>query len=266
MRAGQQGGAIGPLGNCGLAFSARGLAKSFDGGLVAALRGVDLEIAAGERVGIVGRTGCGKSTLLSLLALLDDPDAGELAIDGRRASELRPREAWRGANLGIVFQFHHLLLPHLTVAENIALPLAGRMRRRERRQRVAEMVERMGLVHRASTLAARLSGGERQLVAVARALVADPRAVLADEPTGSVDSATGATIVATLGDWAQRRGGTLVMVTHDEALATSLDRVVTMVDGRLATNRATLPAHPVDNLASLPAAGADGRPHATRGS
>lgn len=130
MRAGQQGGAIGPLATGGLVFSARGLAKGFDGGLVSALRDVDLDIAGGERVAIVGRTGCGKSTLLSLLALLDDPDAGELVIDGQRASELRPREAWRGANLGIVFQFHHLL-SHLTVAENIALPLAGRVRRRE---------------------------------------------------------------------------------------------------------------------------------------
>lgn len=97
---------------------------------------------------------------------------------------------------------------------------------------------------------------------MARALIGDPRAVLADEPTGSVDSATGGTIVATLLDWAQRRGGTLVMVTHDETLAASLDRVMTMADGRLATTGATLPAHSVDHLAPPPAGGADGGPHA----
>ncbi len=217
----------------GLTYSARGLARSFEGGLVSALRGVDLEVAAGERVAIVGRTGCGKSTLLSLLALLDDPDAGELLVDGRPAGELRPREAWRGANIGIVFQLHHLL-PHLTVAENLTLPLVGRARRQDRRRRVEGMVERFGLGHRAGTLAARLSGGERQLVAVARALVGSPRAVLADEPTGSVDSETGALIVAALLDWSSGCGGTLLLVTHDEALAGSLDRVLRMSDGRLA--------------------------------
>lgn len=222
----------------GVTFSARGLTRSFDHGLVPALRGVDLEIAAGERVAIVGRTGCGKSTLLSLLALLDDPDSGELLIDGRPPRDLGPREAWRGANIGIVFQLHHLLL-HLTVEENLALPLIGRARRRDRRRRVGEMVDRMGLGHRAGTLAARLSGGERQLVSVARALVGDPRVVLADEPTGSVDSETGATIMAALFDWARRRHGTLLLVTHDEVLAGSLDRLLQMSDGRLVSSRTT---------------------------
>jgi len=226
----------------GVAFSARGLTRSFDGGLVWALRGVDLEIAAGERVAIVGRTGCGKSTLLSLLALLDDPDAGDLLVDGRPAGGLRPREAWRGANVGIVFQLHHLLL-HLTVAENLALPLVGRARRRDRRRRVGEVVERFGLGHRADTLAARLSGGERQLVAVARALVGDPRAVLADEPTGSVDSETGSTIMEALLGWARRRDGTLVLVTHDETLAGSLDRVLRMSDGRIVSSGAVRGGH-----------------------
>lgn len=216
----------------GLRVSCSGLTRSFDDGLVPVLRGVDLEVASGERVAIVGRTGCGKSTLLSILALLDRPDAGELHFDGLASRDIGSPEAWRASAVGIVFQLHHLLL-HLTAAENIELPLIGRTRTDARRHRVGAMLDRLGLGHRRGALTASLSGGERQLVAVGRALIGEPRLLLADEPTGSVDSATSERVLALLAEESESRRATLVMVTHDLDLARRLDRVVTMVEGTI---------------------------------
>lgn len=216
----------------GLRVSCRGLTRSFDDGLVPVLRGVDLEVASGERVAIVGRTGCGKSTLLSILALLDRPDAGELQFDGIASKNVGSPEAWRASGVGIVFQLHHLLL-HLTAGENIELPLIGRAGADARRQRVDAMLDRVGLSHRRNALTASLSGGERQLVAVGRALVGEPRLLLADEPTGSVDSATSERVLGLLAEESEARRATLVMVTHDLDLARRLDRVVTMVEGTI---------------------------------
>lgn len=215
----------------GLSLLVKDLHKSFDGGLVQALQGVDLAVAPGERVAVVGPTGCGKSTLLSLLALLDAPDRGEILIDGHRPEDLRPAEDWRAREVGIVFQFHHLL-PHLTVAENTLLPLLASSGSVDPRRAVA-LLGRLGLADRAHALAARLSGGERQLAALARALINDPRFVLADEPTGSVDSATGSRILDELSEWSTRSKGSLVLVTHDPAVARSMDRVIAMKDGRV---------------------------------
>jgi putative ABC transport system ATP-binding protein len=216
----------------GIEISARGLTKSFDGGLVRALWKADFSAAAGEKVAITGPTGCGKSTLLSLLSLLDEPDEGEILLDGRQADALGPAERWRARNVGIVFQLHHLI-PHLTVAENTALPLAGTgLSRGERAHRVSEMLERAGLAHRARTLATKLSGGERQLCAVARALAGEPRLLLADEPTGSVDSENGERILGLLSGWCRESGATLVLVTHDPTVAKTADRTATMRDGR----------------------------------
>ena len=217
----------------GIEISARGLTKSFDGGLVRALSGVDFKAAAGEKVAITGPTGCGKSTLLSLLSLLDEPDEGEILVDGRPAATLGPAERWRAENVGIVFQLHHLI-PHLTVAENTALPLAGLgLSRAERARRVGEMLERAGLAHRAKALATKLSGGERQLCAVARALVARPALLFADEPTGSVDSENGERILGLLSGWCRESGATMVLVTHDPNVAKAADRTVAMRDGRV---------------------------------
>jgi len=217
----------------GVALSASGLCRSFDGGLVCALAGADLAVGAGERVAITGPTGCGKTTLLSLLALLERPDAGELLIDGRPCAAIRSPERWRAENVGIVFQLHHLF-PHLTAAENVAVPLSTRgVSRSSARQMVQAAIGQVGLGNRAATRASRLSGGERQLVAVARALVGAPRLILADEPTGSVDSATGARVVQLLLDYSATAGATLVLVTHEAAVADRLDRVVAMRDGRI---------------------------------
>lgn len=174
---------------------ARALEKRFDGGLVCALDGLDLQVSEGEYLAIMGPTGCGKSTLLSLLAVLDRPDGGVLWVDGRRTEAIRSPEAWRSSSVGIVFQLHHLLR-YLTAEENVMLPLAGsRLSQSERRHKARSSLEEVGLGHRCGTLASKLSGGERQLTAVARALVRQPALVLADEPTGSVDSASGEKIL-----------------------------------------------------------------------
>jgi len=218
----------------GIALSATGLRKSFDNGLVCALAGADLEVPAGERVAVTGPTGCGKTTLLSILGLLDGFDEGEVRIDGRPSAGIRSPERWRAENVGIVFQLHHLL-PHLTAAENVGVPLVGRgLPRSAVRRMVDGAIGRVGLTHRATTLASRLSGGERQLAAVARAVVGTPRLLLADEPTGSVDSATGARIVQLILDFSAATGATVVLVTHEEAVARRLDRVVVMRDGLIA--------------------------------
>jgi ABC-type lipoprotein export system ATPase subunit len=216
-----------------VSIAARGLTKSFDGGRVPALTGVDLEVRPGERVAITGPTGCGKSTLLSLLALLDTPNAGELELDGRPAAGIPSPERWRARRVGIVFQFHHLL-PHLTVEENAMLPLVGLgVRGDAARRRARRVVDRIGLGHRADFRADRLSGGERQMAAVARALVASPALILADEPTGSVDSATGHSILDLIFGWKDGTPPTLLLVTHNPDVADRADRVVGMRDGRV---------------------------------
>lgn len=216
----------------GLDIAAYGLRKYFDGSLVRAVDGVDLEIGAGEQVAITGPTGCGKSTLLSMLGLLERPDGGELILGGQPAASIASPERWRADNLGIVFQFHHLL-PHLTVAENVMLPLIGRRTpRAESRERSRSVLQEIGLAHRADALASTLSGGERQLAAVARALVDRPRLILADEPTGSVDSRTGARVLELLLAGELSAGATVVLVTHDPAVAAHTGRHISMLDGK----------------------------------
>jgi len=214
----------------GVSIRLENVAKSFDGGLVKALRDVSLSVAAGESVAIMGPTGCGKSTLLSIVGLLDAPDSGAVFLDGRPAADFEPAEDFRATRVGFVFQFHHLL-PHLSVVENVELPLAGRAGRAEARARATEALALVGLEHRARTLAARVSGGERQLAALARALVGTPDLILADEPTGSVDSETGARILALLEGWNTRTSGTLLVVSHDPAVAARCRRLVKMRDG-----------------------------------
>ncbi|RLB40383.1 MAG: hypothetical protein DRH30_08520 [Deltaproteobacteria bacterium] len=217
----------------GIAVSACGITKAFEHGLVKALAGIDMQVQTGERVAIMGRTGSGKSTLLAIIALLDTFDDGELLINGTPPSGLGVPELWRAENVGIVFQFHHLL-PHLTARENVELPLYGLPRRsRDDFHRARDLLEQLSLGHRADTVAANLSGGERQLAAVARALVNGPRLLLADEPTGNVDTQTGENVLGALIDWSRSTGGTLVVVTHDSTVANAMDRIVELRDGRV---------------------------------
>ncbi|GAA3938808.1 hypothetical protein GCM10023085_20340 [Actinomadura viridis] len=216
---------------------ARGLRRHYGTGraLVRAVDDVDLAVAPGETVGVVGASGCGKSTLLHLLGGLDRPDAGEVWLGGRRVDGLSETAAarLRRREIGFVFQSFHLV-DELSAAENVELPalLAGESRRAARR-RAAGLLERMGLGGRARHLPAELSGGQRQRVAVARALVNDPRLLLADEPTGNLDSAA-ATDVLRLFAALRAEGRTLVIVTHDSRVAGTADRLITMRDGAFA--------------------------------
>jgi ABC-type lipoprotein export system ATPase subunit len=206
---------------------------------VVALDGVDLTVGEGEAVALVGRSGSGKSTLLHLAGGLDVPDAGTVHVAGRDVAALSvaERSRMRRHEVGFVFQFFHLL-PSLTVAENVELPLlldggGGGGRKRGRSARVAEVLDRAAVAHRAGHRPSELSGGEMQRAAIARALVGEPRLLLADEPTGNLDSATAATVLDLLASVVRESGMAMVMVTHDEAAAARAGRVVHLRDGRL---------------------------------
>jgi putative ABC transport system ATP-binding protein len=215
---------------------ASGLTRTFQmgGGPVHALRDVSLRIDPGEYVAIQGPSGCGKSTLLHILGCVDTPTSGSLVFDGRPVGALpdAARSAIRLLSIGFVFQ-RFFLLPMLTASENIDVPQAeAGVRRAERRRRTAELLEYVGLAHRAHHRPAQLSGGEAQRVAVARALANRPRLLLADEPTGELDQATGAQVAALL-DRVQADGTAVVVVTHDAAIAARAARTLSMRDGRL---------------------------------
>jgi ABC-type lipoprotein export system ATPase subunit len=200
---------------------------------VVALAGVDLTVAAGELVALIGPSGSGKSTLLHLAGGLDVPDAGTVRVADRdlAALSVADRARVRRRDVGFVFQFFHLL-PTLSVAENVELPLLLDKRRR-RADRVRALLDRVGVAHRAEHLPGELSGGEMQRAAIARALVAQPALLLADEPTGNLDSATGAEVLALLTEVVAEAGTALMMVTHDEAAAALAGRVLRLRDGQL---------------------------------
>jgi putative ABC transport system ATP-binding protein len=205
-----------------------------NGAAVHAVRGVSLEVEAGEYVAIVGPSGSGKSTLLQLIGGIDSPSSGLVEILGTPLNTLSDRELTRLrlTRVGFVFQRFHLL-PVLTARENVELPMAeARMPRRERRARALELLEYVGLGHRAEHRATQLSGGEMQRVGIARALANRPALLLADEPTGELDVATGEEIL-TLFRRINADGVTLIVITHDERLATQAGRVIHMLDGRI---------------------------------
>jgi putative ABC transport system ATP-binding protein len=210
------------------------IARSYDldGVTVAALRGVSLTIAEGDYVAIVGTSGSGKSTLMHLLGALDRPTSGTLLIDGRDVSTLGPAEMakLRNETIGFVFQSFHLL-PRTTARDNVALPLVYRgIGRRERRERAATMLERVGLAHRIDHRPNQMSGGEQQRVAIARALITSPAVLLADEPTGNLDSTTGQQVL-TLLESLNAEGVAVVLVTHDRDVAARARRQIVMKDG-----------------------------------
>lgn len=206
---------------------------------VQALRGVDLTVARGTFLAVVGRSGCGKSTLLNLLGGLDKPTTGSLVVNGQRLESLHEKQLtqYRRHVVGIVFQFFNLL-PLLTVLENTALPalLAGG-NRRQSEARAAQLLEKIGLGERLHQQASLLSGGEMQRVAVARALINDPPLILADEPTGNLDSRSAEPVLSALRTLAGASGKTVVMVTHSREAAAIADVTMEMQDGRFIPQR-----------------------------
>ncbi|MBL8841188.1 MAG: ABC transporter ATP-binding protein [Planctomycetes bacterium] len=225
------------------AIRVRGLERRFlsGGQQLEILRGVDLDVAPGEAVAIVGRSGGGKSTLLHLIGLLDRPDGGSIELEGidvGKASR-RVRDTLRRDRLGFVFQFYHLL-PELTAEQNVLLgamigvsPFQWMTSRKATRAAARELLERVGLADRANHLPNRLSGGERQRVAIARALLRQPALLLCDEPTGNLDERTSGEIEELLLAIRRERGAAMVLVTHNLRLAHRLDRVVRLEGGRL---------------------------------
>lgn len=205
-----------------------------------ALSKVHLEIRLGEFLSISGPSGCGKSTLLSILGLLDSPSTGSYWIRDEHVEDLSisQRTRIRNREIGFVFQAFNLI-GDLTVSENVELPLTYRnMVSAERKERVEEVLERVGMAHRAKHYPAQLSGGQQQRVAVARALVGRPTILLADEPTGNLDSKNGEAVIALLGEL-NSEGATVCMVTHDPRYASMADRTVHLVDGRIVESAET---------------------------
>jgi len=208
---------------------------------VEVLHSIDLSVAPGEKLAIIGASGSGKSTLLQLMGGLDRPSSGEVLLQGQSLygmSENR-RSRLRGEQFGFIYQFHHLL-PEFTALENVMMPLWIQNRKREEaEQRATELLQQVGLEQRLHHKPAALSGGERQRTAIARALVTRPAVVLADEPTGNLDRERADQAYQLMLDLNQQEGSSLVLVTHDPSLAQRMDRVVQLVDGVL--QEATLP-------------------------
>jgi putative ABC transport system ATP-binding protein len=224
----------------------RQVRKSFGEGeaAVEALRGVDIGVAGGEMLAIMGRSGSGKSTLLTLLGGVDVPTSGQVLLEGTDLATLtdEQRTLIRRRRIGFVFQAFNLL-PILTAEENVSLPLElDGVSFAEARDRAARSLELVGLTARRTHLPGKLSGGEQQRVAIARALVIEPAILLADEPTGNLDSNTGKRITAVLRELVDQHGQTIVMVTHDPAVAEQADREIHLSDGRVEREEMNRPA------------------------
>lgn len=224
-------------------LSARGIFKSYhkDRIEVPVLRGVDVDIDDGIVTALVGRSGSGKSTLMHLMATLDQPDQGEVFFRGSRIDNASrtQRDLYRNRDIGIIFQFYHLL-PELSAIENVIAPtMIARSawsffrNRKEIRKRAEAMLDRVGLLHRATHKPSEMSGGEMQRAAIARALMTDPSLLLADEPTGNLDTETGHDILKLLNELNGDDGLTIVMITHDDSIAAEADVCFRMQDGML---------------------------------
>lgn len=199
-----------------------------------ALENVNIDIEKGEFVSVMGPSGCGKSTLLNIVGLLDNPTSGSVTIDGTTIGKMSDSRlaSFRNSKLGFVFQSFHLI-NSLNVTDNVELPLIYRsMSASERKKRVREVLERVGLSHRMRHTPSQLSGGQCQRVAIARAIVGRPEIILADEPTGNLDSKMGAEVMELLHSLNREDGRTIMMVTHNEQQAMQTDRIIRFFDGR----------------------------------
>ena len=218
----------------------RNLTKTYrapDGGdAVDVLRGVDVQMDAGETLAIVGPSGSGKSTVLNIVGALDKADSGEVMVDGRDVEKLGEKDlaAYRNTTVGFIFQLHHLL-PQCTILENVLVPTLARPKyqRGSSRGRAEELLDAVGLKHRLHHRPGELSGGERQRVAVARALINEPKLLLADEPTGALDRVNATRLVDLLVELNRSRGVTIIMVTHAPELAQRMGRRLELMDGKL---------------------------------
>ncbi len=203
-----------------------------DGSEIRALDAVNLRIAAGELVAVMGPSGSGKSTLLNMLGALDKPTSGQVFVAGQDLAKIRNKDRFRSHTVGFVFQLHNLL-PTLSALENVEVPMIGQLGGRQRRKRARELLELVGLQDRLHHLPNQLSGGQRQRVAVARALANNPPLVLGDEPTGSLDTVSGQDLLKLLTELNRSQGTTFLLVTHDPAVARQTRRVLVMADGMI---------------------------------
>jgi len=203
-----------------------------DGEQIRALDGVNMKVAPGELLAVMGPSGSGKSTLLNMLGALDKPTRGQVLINGQDLAQIRDKDSFRAHTVGFMFQLHNLI-PTLTARENVEVPMVGHYSPRERRKRAEELLAMVGLADRMNHLPGQLSGGQRQRVAVARALANNPPLVLADEPTGSLDTVAGNELMRLLRELNQSQGVTFIVVTHDPAVARQTRRILIMADGKI---------------------------------
>lgn len=203
-----------------------------DGEEIRALDEVNLKIASGELVAVMGPSGSGKSTLLNMIGALDKPTRGQVLVNGQDLAKIRNKDKFRGETVGFMFQLHNLI-PTLTALENVEVPMIGYRSRTARRKRAEELLHMVELEDRMNHLPNQLSGGQRQRVAVARALANDPPLVLADEPTGSLDTSAGRALMQLLRELNKNQGTTYIVVSHDPAVARQTNRVLVMADGRI---------------------------------
>lgn len=215
-------------------IEAQGLTRIYgDGEQIYALNEVELSIAAGEFIAVIGPSGSGKSTLLNMIGALDRPTRGEVFISGQPLSQMRDLDGFRARTVGFIFQLYNLI-PTLTARENVEVPMMGQIAGRSHRHgRAEQLLELVGLGERMDHLPNQLSGGQRQRVAIARALANQPSLVLADEPTGDLDTQSGAEVIALMRDLNRQLGTTFIIVTHDPAVARQTERILAMRDGRI---------------------------------